>query len=58
MTYDYASRKVWLDRAEGDSPPPGVWGLCDQHAEGLRVPVGWAREDRRSVATLHPRIAV
>jgi len=45
LTYDYDSRMVWLDDAPG--PGPLAWGMCPAHADGLRVPRGWTREDRR-----------
>lgn len=48
LTYDYATRTVWLD-------PPGdpiagasaAWSMCAMHADGLKVPVGWGLHDRR-----------
>lgn len=57
LTYDYASRTVWLDHlGEG---PEGSWGMCPTHAESLTVPVGWALSDRRrSSLGIHPAIAV
>ncbi|MGH9165041.1 MAG: DUF3499 family protein [Acidimicrobiales bacterium] len=58
MTYDYARRVVWLDRPGDESAPVGAWGLCDHHAEGLSVPLGWRREDRRRMTSLPTRIAV
>ena len=59
MTYDYATRTVWLD-SPGDEPDPAAaWGLCATHADGLRVPLGWGREDRRTpIIPLRPPIAV
>lgn len=46
LTYDYGARIVWLDDLGGDRHP-WVWGMCPAHADGLRVPEGWIREDRR-----------
>lgn len=46
LTYDYANRLVWLDD-HGGAPEPGLWGICQDHADRLRVPRGWARQDRR-----------
>lgn len=38
---------------------PGAWAMCAPHADGLKVPIGWAREDRRTpVIPLRPQIAV
>lgn len=57
LTYDYASRTVWLDHP-GDGPEGG-WGMCAAHAETLTVPVGWALTDRRRpIIPLRPQIAV
>ena len=47
LTYDYARRTVWLDPFDGELEM-GAFGMCDAHADGLRVPVGWARDDRRT----------
>lgn len=47
LTYHYPSRTVWLDPAGID--PEAGWGLCATHAETLKVPVGWALDDRRPV---------
>lgn len=59
LTYEYATRTVWLDRP-GEEPSPGsTWGLCGPHADGLRVPVGWACNDRRPPgAPVCPPVAV
>ena len=59
MTYDYASRTVWLDSPGGEPDPTAAWGLCATHADGLKVPVGWARNDRRTpIIPIRPSIAV
>jgi len=59
MTYDYASRMAWLDDLEAETDP-NQYDLCPAHAEGLSVPVGWARTDRRASAVrpLFGRVAV
>ena len=58
MTYDYASRTVWL-AGPGDEPDASAWGLCATHAGSLRVPVGWACDDRRTpIIPIRPSIAV
>jgi hypothetical protein len=46
MAYDYANRVVWLDAPAG-TDGGATWGLCASHAGALRVPRGWAIEDRR-----------
>ena len=59
MTYDYASRTVWIDNAGTEPDPTAAWGLCAPHAHGLRVPVGWARNDRRTpIIPIRSSIAV
>jgi hypothetical protein len=45
LTYDYAGRTAWLDRFV--EPHPMSHDLCDRHAAGLTVPVGWRLDDRR-----------
>lgn len=54
MTYDYAARTAWLDGLDPDALPSG-YDLCPHHADGLGVPQGWTRTDRR--ATLFRRAA-
>lgn len=46
LTYDYQAQMVWLDDLCG-GPAPLTWSVCLAHADALRVPVGWTREDRR-----------
>lgn len=59
MTYEYASRTVWLDDPGPERDPAG-YELCAAHADNLSVPVGWARTDRRSARRplFHAAIAV
>jgi hypothetical protein len=47
LTYDYQTGTVWLDDPSNDAGG-NRWALCSAHADGLRVPVGWARRDRRA----------
>lgn len=50
LSYEYASRRVWVgDLAERT---PGAHDLCRFHADRLRPPVGWAKEDVRSPAAV------
>lgn len=59
MTYEYASRTVWLDSPGQEPDPAAAWGLCAAHADRLRVPVGWSRNDRRAtLLPVRPPIAV
>ena len=46
LTYDYGAQRVWLDDRPGAAGDQ--WGLCAGHATRLRVPMGWARVDRRA----------
>ena len=45
LTYDYATRTVWLDPL--GEVLPGAWSVCAAHADGLKVPMGWGLHDRR-----------
>ena len=51
LGYQYASRTAWVDDLLAD-PEPSAYDLCTAHADHLTVPVGWTKEDRRSVARL------
>jgi hypothetical protein len=46
LTYDYGNRTAWVERLN-DEAHPMRYDLCDGHADGLRVPQGWALQDRR-----------
>ena len=49
LRFDYAARSAWLD----DLDPIGTaesYDLCAVHADGLVVPMGWTRTDRRAGA--------
>lgn len=57
LTYNYGSRTVWIDNLDEDTEP-NAYDLCANHAESLRVPVGWERDDRRTpIIPLRPSIA-
>ena len=59
MTYHYASRTVWLDSPGEEPDAAAAWGLCAPHADALKVPVGWACDDRRTpIIPIRPSIAV
>jgi len=47
LSYRYVDRLAWLDDLAADTEP-STHDLCTAHADGLRVPVGWTLEDRRS----------
>lgn len=59
MTYDYAASTAWLDDLAFEHDP-NQYDLCPTHAEGLSVPQGWDRIDRRATAVrpLFHRVAV
>ncbi len=46
LTYDYASRQVWLDDHRADAGDR--WPLCSGHAGRLKAPQGWQQLDRRT----------
>ncbi|HZD66649.1 MAG TPA: DUF3499 family protein [Acidimicrobiales bacterium] len=46
LTYNYEARTVWLDDLVAGGPSL-AWAMCPSHADGLRVPRGWSRQDRR-----------
>jgi hypothetical protein len=48
LSYDYSSRTAWVERLN-DEAHPMCYDLCPDHADGLRVPQGWALQDRRMV---------
>ncbi|MHB8294192.1 MAG: DUF3499 family protein [Acidimicrobiales bacterium] len=49
LAYDYAARAVWLDDLPGGRPlDRWLSPVCQAHADGLTVPLGWTCEDRRS----------
>ena len=46
LTYDYAGQAVWVDPLHLEAHPMR-YDLCAQHADALRVPMGWALHDGR-----------
>lgn len=46
MSYDYASRTVWVDDLHPDHDP-NTYDLCPAHADRLGVPQGWNHTERR-----------
>ena len=46
LTYDYASRTAWIENLDQEAHPMR-YDLCREHADGMRVPNGWALQDRR-----------
>lgn len=46
LTYDYAARTAWVELL-GHEAHPMAYDLCTDHADALRVPQGWALQDRR-----------
>ena len=56
LTYDYGSRTAWID--DPGAIEGSVWPLCAHHADQLKVPVGWERDDRRvAVVSLRSPLA-
>lgn len=46
LTYDYAGRTAWVELLDSEAHPM-AYDLCTDHADGLKVPKGWALSDRR-----------
>lgn len=47
LSYDYASRTVWLEAVHTEAHPANH-DLCTRHADRLSPPNGWRLEDRRA----------
>jgi hypothetical protein len=51
LAYDYSARCAWVDyQPKAPSDRSSHWPLCERHADGLSVPKGWSRVDRRAGA--------
>lgn len=48
MSFDYASRCMWLSDIDGPLEPGAGYLLCSLHAARLSPPVGWTLIDRRA----------
>ena len=46
LTYDYSNRTATVERLD-DEAHPMRYDMCAGHADTLRVPQGWALQDRR-----------
>lgn len=46
LTYDYSARTAWVELLDSEAHPMR-YDLCTDHADNLRVPQGWAFQDRR-----------
>ena len=53
MSYDYASRRVWLDDVS-DRPQQLGYALCERNASRMTPPVDWSLSDRRLLAPQLP----
>jgi hypothetical protein len=49
LSYAYADSTVVLEDLADESHPM-VHDLCEMHASGVRVPVGWTLDDTRSAS--------
>jgi hypothetical protein len=49
LRFDYSARAAWVDDLDAVASPDS-YDLCAVHADGLTVPVGWTRTDRRVTA--------
>jgi hypothetical protein len=52
LSYAYGAAEVWIDELAG-SDHPMTHDMCADHADSLRVPIGWTLRDRRGAAGLH-----
>ncbi|MGH9149345.1 MAG: DUF3499 family protein [Acidimicrobiales bacterium] len=58
LTYHYAGRTAWIDNLD-DERQPSALDLCGGHGADMRVPLGWALDDRRTpIIPLRPPLAV
>lgn len=57
MSFDYGDSSVWLDDLT-DSPIPGGYRLCADHADRMTPPQGWTLTDRRTVTRLFAPVHV
>ena len=46
LTYDYGASTAWVEPLNAEAHPMR-YDLCADHARALRVPQGWALQDRR-----------
>jgi hypothetical protein len=46
LTYDYGGQTAELESLNAEAHPMR-YDLCTDHADALRVPIGWALVDRR-----------
>ena len=50
LGYDYAERAAWVVDLT-DEPHPATYELCERHADGMNVPMGWSLSDQRRIVT-------
>ncbi|MGA9598424.1 MAG: DUF3499 family protein [Acidimicrobiia bacterium] len=48
MSFDYATRAMWLTDISSSLEPGTGYPMCALHAARLGAPVGWTLTDRRS----------
>jgi hypothetical protein len=56
LTYAYDVQTAWLDDRDSDGGGSRL-ALCLAHADGLKVPRGWSRRDRRTAQPAAPGLA-
>ena len=47
LTYDYGGQTVWIDALNSEAHPMR-YDLCTDHADALKVPMGWVLKDLRA----------
>lgn len=50
LGYDYGTRTAWIVDVV-DVAHPATYDLCNRHADGLTIPMGWELHDQRRIAT-------
>lgn len=50
LTYDYSGQTVWIEPLNAEAHPMR-YDLCGDHADALKVPMGWVLEDLRAVVS-------
>ena len=47
LTYDYSGQTVWIEPLNPEAHPMR-YDLCAEHADALKVPMGWVLKDLRA----------
>jgi len=58
MSYEYRSRRVWLDDVTTRVEPGTGYAVCAAHADHMTPPLGWMLTDRRTTVRLFAPLEV